>query len=261
MTNEVNNNEKMKNLKQLVLDTETTGLYVDAMENPDRLIEIAAIEVVGGVPTGKKFHAYVNPGRSCSPEAFNVHRIPDDFLAKQKPFEAVAQELLDFVEGYEIIIHNARFDMGFLNTQLAEIGFKTISDVAKDIVCTLELDKAIYSDYKSHKLDSILDRFNLKAGLDEREKEGHNALLDCKLLAEAYKCMIEDKGWDVVRFDPAMKDFEAPEPKRFTGFSLPEVVVYQDELDSHNGVLNSIEEKEKAKPVFRRVAEARKPAM
>lgn len=227
---------KLGTLKQLVFDTETTGLYVD---KGDRLVEIAAIEVIGGVPTGKKFHVFINPERDVPPEAYNVHKISTEFLKDKPLFSQVAQDFLDFVKGYEVVAHNAKFDVGFLDTQLTELGFPAFSSVVKSITCTLEVSKANYTEVKGHSLDAICTRQGID--LAEREAKGHNAVLDCELLSEVYMNMILEKGWDKIRFDPEMRDFEAPEILRFDGIDLPEVTLYEEDLVNHQGVVGTID--------------------
>lgn len=235
---EISEEEKRKigGLKQLVFDTETTGLYVHRGE---RLIEFAAIEVIGGVPTGKKLHFFFNPERACDPLAFAVHKIPDSFLLDKPLFSECAEEILEFVKGYEVVAHNAKFDMGFMDAQLIELGLPPMSSVVKEVVCTLELAKANYPGRKSYKLDSLCESQGID--LTKRQEGGHNAVLDCELLSEVYMNMVIDRGWDNIRFDPEFKDFETPAPKRFSGFNLPSVKVNQEDLLEHSGVIKTID--------------------
>lgn len=240
---------KLGSLKQLVFDTETTGLYVD---KGDRLVEIAAIEVIGGVPTGKKFHTFINPERDVPPEAYNVHKISTEFLKDKPLFAEVAQDFLDFVKGYEVVAHNAKFDVGFLDTQLTELGLPAFSSVVKSVTCTLEVSKANYPEVKGHSLDAICKRQGID--LAEREAKGHNAVLDCELLSEVYMNMILEKGWDNIRFDPEMKDFEAPAILRFDGIDLPEVTLNENEVANHQEIVGTIGNALFAKPEPKRLS-------
>jgi DNA polymerase-3 subunit epsilon len=162
-------------MREIVLDTETTGL--DPTEG-HRIVEVACIELVHHVPTGRKFHRYVNPERDMPEEALAVHGITADFLANQPPFAAIAEDLLAFIGSDRLVIHNAEFDLKFINAELARLGRPALAVPAAD---TLTLARRKFPGAQAS-LDALCRRFEID--LSEREK--HGALVDCRLLAAVY---------------------------------------------------------------------------
>ena len=163
-------------MKEVILDTETTGLDV---KDGHRIVEIGCLEIDNFVLTSNKFHCYLNPERKVSDQAFKVHGYSDTFLASQKRFSEIADEFLDFIKDKKIIIHNASFDLGFLNGELKVIGKDLIEK--KQVVDSLEIARNKFPG-TSNSLDALCKRFNID--LSKRTK--HNALLDCELLREVY---------------------------------------------------------------------------
>jgi DNA polymerase-3 subunit epsilon len=161
-------------MREIVLDTETTGL--DAAEH--RIVEIACVELLNHVPTGTVFHCYVNPEREVPDEAFAIHGLSTQFLAQHPPFGAQAAAFLAFIGNDRLVIHNAEFDLGFLNAELARLGLPALTCPSED---TLALAKRRFPGAQAS-LDALCRRFEID--LSERTK--HNALLDCRLLAEVY---------------------------------------------------------------------------
>jgi DNA polymerase-3 subunit epsilon len=162
-------------LREVVLDTETTGL------NPaegHRIVEVACIELVHHVPTGRKFHRYVNPGRDMPEEALAVHGITAEFLANQAPFAAVADDLLAFIGSDRLVIHNSEFDLSFLNAELARVQRDPISCAFVD---TLGLARVRFPGAPAS-LDALCRRFEI----DLSDRVEHGAEIDCRLLAEVY---------------------------------------------------------------------------
>lgn len=165
-------------MREIVLDTETTGL--NPFDTPrHRIVEIGAVELWNQVPTGKTYHQYINPERDMPNEAFEVHGIGDDFLADKPVFKAVAQDFRDFVGDARLVIHNASFDMRFLNAELEWCGLAALpNDQALD---TLMIARKRFPGSPAS-LDALCRRF----GIDNSKREKHGALLDSEILAEVY---------------------------------------------------------------------------
>ena len=170
-------------MSEIILDTETTGL--SPLEG-DRIIEIACIETEGLIPTNKKFHILLNPETKISEDAFKIHGFTNEFLKDKKKFKDIADEFLNFIEEKDLIIHNAPFDLGFLNNELR---LANKGEIKKNkIIDTLILAKQKFPG-QSNSLDALCKRFNVD--LSRRTK--HNALLDCELLREVYINLLDVK--------------------------------------------------------------------
>ena len=174
-------------MRQIVLDTETTGLEVG---KGHRLIEIGAIELAERRPTGRTFHYYVNPQRAIDQGAMAVHGISDEFLCDKPLFAEIARELIEFIAGAELIIHNAAFDVAFLDTELALVDAKLgrVTDHAQ-VLDTLVLAREKYPGQKNN-LDALCKRLNV----DNSHRDLHGALLDAQLLADVYLAMTGGQG-------------------------------------------------------------------
>jgi DNA polymerase-3 subunit epsilon len=168
-------------MREVVLDTETTGLDVLAGH---RIVEIGCVELVNHVPTGKTYQQYLNPDRANEREAFEVHGLSDTFLARQKRFREVAEELVTFLADSPLVIHNAAFDLGFLNFELEQAGFPRIS--GERVVDSLSLARTMFPG-QANSLDALMRRFEI----DATARTHHGALLDAELLAQVY---LELKG-------------------------------------------------------------------
>ena len=162
-------------MKEIVLDTETTGLLV---KDGHRIVEIGCIELENLVPTKNKFHCYLNPERKVSEKALEVHGYSDDFLSKQSKFAEIVEEFLQFIKDKKIIIHNAEFDLGHINNELKLLGKKKIDN---EIVDTLTLARDKFPGSPSS-LDALCKRFKI----DNSKRTQHTALIDCDLLAKVY---------------------------------------------------------------------------
>lgn len=163
-------------MREIVLDTETTGFDP---ETGDRIVEIGAVELRNHMPTGRTFHKYINPERAMPKEAFEIHGLGDDFLREKPVFKLIAEEFVDFVEDAKLVIHNAAFDMKFLNAELGWLGMPTIPwDRAID---TLDMARRKFPGSPSS-LDALCRRF----GIDNSARTLHGALLDSEILAEVY---------------------------------------------------------------------------
>lgn len=172
-----------KNKRQIVLDTETTGLYANAPENPDRLIEFAGLEMINRQLTGSHLHLLIHPQRDIHEEAVAIHNITLDKLVDKPIFAQVAQQIFDFIKGAQLIIHNAKFDVGFLNAEFARVGLPDVESVC-EIIDTLEMAKERYHGQKNS-LDALCNRL----GVDRSKRVFHGALIDCELLSEVYLAM------------------------------------------------------------------------
>ena len=169
-------------MKEVVLDTETTGLSV---KDGHRIVEIGCIEIENLIPTKKNFHCYLNPERKVSEQAFEVHGYSDDFLSKQKKFTEVADEFLEFIDGKRLVIHNAEFDLGHLNNELLILGKKKLNN---EVVDTLVLARDKFPG-SSINLDSLCKRYRI----DNSRRTKHTALIDCDLLAKVYINLLDQK--------------------------------------------------------------------
>ena len=170
-------------MNEIFLDTETTGL---SAKDGDRIVEIACIETKDLIPTNRVFHKIINPQKKVSSEAFKVHGFSDDFLKTKEKFDEVVEDFLEFIKNKKLIIHNAPFDIGFLNTELRRSN-KKILDL-KNVEDSLTLARSKFP-ASSNSLDNLCKRFNID--LSRRTK--HNALLDCELLREVYINLVDQK--------------------------------------------------------------------
>ena len=169
-------------MKEVVLDTETTGISI---KEGHRIVEIGCIELENLIPTKKKFHCYLNPGRKVSQKAFEIHGYSDEFLAKQKKFGDISEQFLSFIDGNKLIIHNAEFDIAHINNELSILGKKNIEN---EIVDTLVLARNKFPG-SSVSLDALCKKFRI----DNSKRIHHTALIDCELLSKVYINLIDQK--------------------------------------------------------------------
>lgn len=170
-------------LRQIVLDTETTGLNPLHPDHPDRLIEFAGLEMVNRQFTGNNLHLLVHPQRDIPEEAAKIHNITLDKLTGKPVFAQVAQQIFDFIEGAELIIHNAKFDIGFLDMEFARVGLPNVESVCS-VIDTLAMAKEKYVGQRNS-----LDALCVRLGVDRSKRVFHGALIDCELLGEVYLAM------------------------------------------------------------------------
>jgi DNA polymerase III subunit epsilon len=178
-------------MRQIFLDTETTGLYTD---QGHRIIEIAGVETINRRPTGNHFHQYLNPQREIDVGAQEVHGITLEFLQDKPLFEDIAEDFLAFIQGAELVIHNAPFDVGFLNSELGKIGLAKLETVCDGIVDTLKMAKDARPGQRNN-LDALCRHFQI----DHSKRTLHGALLDAELLAEVYMALT--RGQDSLMID------------------------------------------------------------
>ena len=169
-------------MKEVVLDTETTGISI---KEGHRIVEIGCIELENLIPTKKKFHCYLNPGRKVSQKAFEIHGYSDEFLAKQKKFGDISEQFLSFIDGKKLIIHNAEFDIAHINNELSILGKKNIEN---EIADTLVLARNKFPG-SSVSLDALCKKFRI----DNSKRIHHTALIDCELLSKVYINLIDQK--------------------------------------------------------------------
>lgn len=170
-------------MKEIILDTETTGLSV---KDGHRIVEIGCIELENLIPTKNIFHCYLNPERKVSEKAYEVHGYSDDFLSDKKKFSEIADEFLDFIKNKKIVIHNAEFDISHLNNELLLAGRSKIKK--EDTIDTLEIARNKFPS-SGISLDALCKRFRI----DNSKREKHTALIDCELLAKVYINLLDQK--------------------------------------------------------------------
>ena len=168
---------------EVILDTETTGL---SPQGNHRIVEIGCVELDNQIPTNKIFHEYINPQRSVSEEAYKIHGYSDEFLSNKKIFAEISEAFLNFIKNKKIIIHNAPFDLSFLDHELKLINKKGIE--RKNIIDTLEIARQKYPGAQNS-LDALCKRFHI----DNSKREKHSALIDCHLLKEVYVNLVDQK--------------------------------------------------------------------
>ena len=170
-------------MKEIVLDTETTGLSV---QDGHRIVEIGCVELEDLVPTKKIFHCYLNPERKVSENAYKIHGYSDDFLSDKKKFVEIADDFLLFIENKKIVIHNAEFDIAHLNNELSLIGRKKISNT--HIIDTLDIARNKFPG-SAISLDALCKRFRI----DNSRRKKHTALVDCELLSKVYINLLDQR--------------------------------------------------------------------
>lgn len=216
-------------MRQIFLDTETTGL---SAESGDRVIEIGCVELLNRKPTGNRRHFYLNPGRDSHEEALRVHGITNEFLRDKPAFSAVVDELLDFLAGAEIVMHNASFDVGFLNQELALLGRPHIHQYVGVVTDTLAMAKELYPG-KRNSLDALCDRL----GVDHSSRTLHGALLDAELLADVYINMTRGQEALLIEVGPSTDEGSGFLAVDLRSFELPILYASTQESDAHAAVL------------------------
>tara|TARA_B100001027_G_C16241197_1_gene319522 strand:- start:208 stop:867 length:660 start_codon:yes stop_codon:yes gene_type:complete len=210
-------------MNEIFLDTETTGL---SFKDGHRIVEIACIETKDLIATGNIFHRLINPERNIPEEAFKIHGFSEKFLSTKEKFDKIADDFLNFINGKKIIIHNASFDLGFLNGELRSLNKNTIDP--KKVIDSLEIARNKFPGI-SNSLDSLCKRFNID--LSKRTK--HNALLDCQLLREVYINLLDAKE---PKFNLSSKDLEQ-NLVRNKNYNKKVVEISSNEINMHKEFL------------------------
>jgi DNA polymerase-3 subunit epsilon len=230
-------------MRQIFLDTETTGLSAD---NGDRVIEIGCVELFNRKLTGNNKHFYLNPGRESHEEALKVHGITSEFLKDKPKFEAVADDLMAYLQDAEIVIHNAAFDVGFLNKELELIGRPKFRDYVANVIDTLVMAKEMFPG-KRNSLDALCSRL----GVDNSGRTLHGALLDAELLADVYINLT--RGQNALMMD--LGEDELPgtvvESMDLSGFGLPVLSANEQEIAAHEDILKQIDKSSSSKTIWR----------
>lgn len=231
-------------MRQIFLDTETTGLDPAA---GDRIVEIGCIEMEARRLTGRHLHHYVHPDCAVPAEATRVHGLTDAFLADKPRFATIAPEVTAFLEGAEVIIHNAAFDTGFLDAEFARMGLAPLSRVAARITDSLAMARRLHPG-KANSLDALCRRFEV----DNSRRDFHGALLDANLLAEVYVRMT--RGQDALAIETESKaDVAGVSAARqdLRAFSLPEWAPTDEEFAAHEACLKELDKASGGKTVWR----------
>jgi DNA polymerase-3 subunit epsilon len=234
-------------MRQIVLDTETTGLEP---ELGHRIIEIAGVELVNRRCTGNNFHRYFNPGRESEAGALEVHGLTAEFLSDKPRFRDVAAELLDFVNGAELVIHNSAFDIAFLNRELDLADLKPVTEYCRGVVDTLRMAKDLHPG-KRNSLDALCERYQI----DNSARTLHGASLDARLLAEVYLAMTRGQ-------ESLMMEVEAPVPATAAAeaargkLDLVVIRATKEELAEHARMLEDIDKASKGTTLWRRLEKA-----
>ena len=233
--------------RQIFLDTETTGLSPDS---GDRIIEIGCVEMLNRRLTGRHLHYYINPERPNSEDAVKVHGLTDEFLADKPVFASLADDILDYCQGAEIIIHNAAFDLGFLDAELARLGKGKFRDHVAGVIDSLLMAREMFPG-KSNSLDALCRRLEV----DNTHRTLHGALMDAELLAEVYINMTrgqdallieaddESGGEGQGAFDVAAIDLRS--------FDLPVIQPTQEEADAFDKALQDLDKASGGKSLWK----------
>ncbi len=231
-------------MRQIFFDTETTGLQA---EGGDRVIEVGCVEMINRQLTGNNLHLYINPERASHEDALRVHGLTEAFLADKPKFAEVAEELLEFLAGAELVIHNAPFDIGFVNAELKRLRKPPITDIVGGVRDTLLMAREMFPG-KANSLDALCRRLEV----DNSGRTLHGALLDAELLADVYINMT--RGQDALLIDDGGSDSNSAEFKLaavdLRSFQLPVLRADEAELAAHSKVLGELDKSSGGKRVW-----------
>lgn len=236
-------------MRQIFLDTETTGFNANVAHNPDRMVEIGCVELINRKLTGNNLHFYLNPERDSEEGALRVHGLTTEFLRDKPKFAAVAQQLLDYVAGAEVIAHNAPFDLSFLDAELVRAGHRPFKNYVDTVTDTLVMAKEMFPG-KRNSLDALCDRLEV----DNSGRTLHGALLDAELLADVYINMTRGQDALLMEVGSPSEDGAPVVQVDLTGFVLPVVAANAQELDAHEDVLVQIDKSSGGKTLWRKQA-------
>jgi DNA polymerase-3 subunit epsilon len=234
-------------MRQIFLDTETTGL---SAENGDRIIEIGCVELVGRKLTGHNKHFYLNPERDSHEDALKVHGISNEFLKDKPRFSAVVVELLDYLQGAEIIIHNAPFDVSFLDKELELIGRAPIKHCVAKVTDSLMMAKEMFPG-KRNSLNALCDRLDV----DNSGRTLHGALLDAELLADVYINLTRGQNSLMMDVGSSEQDGDSTPLINLSTFELPLLAANDEEIAHHEKLLADLDKVSKGKTVWRMMSE------
>jgi DNA polymerase-3 subunit epsilon len=235
-------------MRQIFLDTETTGL---SAEGGDRVIEIGCVELFNRKLTGNNLHFYLNPERDSHEDALKVHGISNDFLRDKPKFAQVAQEVLDYLHGAEIIIHNAAFDVGFLNKELERVGEAPFTTHVSSVIDTLVMAKQMFPG-KRNSLDALCDRL----GVDNSGRTLHGALLDAELLADVYINLTRGQEALLIDISDDQPQHQSVGSIDLSSYQLPILRANAQELTAHEDLLQQLDKASGGKTVWRNLGES-----
>ena len=228
-------------MRKIILDTETTGLDFRA---GDRIVEIGCVELRGRQLTGQRFHAYINPDREVPQGAIEIHGLTNEFLADKPNFAEIVADFVEFIRGAELVIHNAAFDVGFLNNELGLLQMESIDQLCGEVIDTLRMAREMRPGKKNN-LNALCAEF----GVDNSGRQVHGALLDAELLAEVYLAMTRGQNTLEIAFDSTPVDYAAGGARQ-----RPPLVVLrasEEELAEHERVLGEITGEARGKCLWR----------
>ena len=231
-------------IRQVVLDTETTGINP---KDGNRIIEIGCVELIDRKLTGNNYHQYINPERDSEEGALEVHGLTTEFLSDKPKFAEISNEFIEYIRGAEVVIHNAPFDLGFLNAEFSRLNLGYFDDYVSGVTDTLVQAKELHPG-KRNSLDALCDRY----GISNAHRQLHGALLDAELLADVFLAMSRGQNSLMMDVDEApdsnlqvVEDDSAP---------LPEIIVMpasQAELDEHENLLSGLDKQNKQPCLWR----------
>lgn len=231
-------------IRQVVLDTETTGI------NPrdgNRIIEIGCVELIDRKLTGNNYHQYINPERDSEEGALQVHGLTSEFLSDKPKFSEISSEFIEYIRGAEVIIHNAPFDLGFLNAEFGRLNLGCFDDYISGVTDTLVQAKELHPG-KRNSLDALCDRY----GISNSHRQLHGALLDAELLADVFLAM--SRGQNSLMMDVEEVAEDVHQVIEDDSAPLPEILVLsasQEELDEHSSVLSGLDKQNKQPCLWR----------
>ncbi len=232
-------------MRQIFLDTETTGL---SAENGDRIIEIGCVELLHRKLTGNNLHFYLNPERDSHEDALRVHGITNEFLKDKPKFAEVVDQFLEYIEGAEIIIHNAPFDVSFLNKELELQGRPRFTTFVDGITDTLVMAKEMFPG-KRNSLDSLCDRLEV----DNSGRTLHGALLDAELLADVYINMTRGQDALLMEVESHDEQIRTTERMDLSSYQLPVITASEQEMTEHDDVLTQLDKSSGGNTVWRKL--------
>ena len=230
-------------MRQIFLDTETTGLYAD---KGDRIVEIGCIEMLNRRLSGEHRHFYLNPERLVHPDAVRIHGLTDEFLSDKPVFAAVADELLEFLSGAEIIMHNAGFDVGFLNAELERLGRPPIREHVAEVTDSLAMAREMFPG-KANSLDALCKRLEV----DNSNRNFHGALLDAGLLAEVYIRLTRGQNTLVIDTTDEAGHAISLDAVDLATYTLPVLTAAAEEVTAHEALLADIDKASGGKAAWR----------
>lgn len=229
-------------MRYVVLDTETTGLE---WREGHRIIEIGCVELIGRQVTEQHYHQYINPEREVDQGAYEVHGISNERLADEPVFKDIVWPFLDFVKGSTLIIHNASFDIGFLNAELERLNLGVMDDYVLGVIDSLQMAREMFPG-KRNNLDALCDRL----GVNNGHRTLHGALLDSEILGEVYLAMTRGQEALVIEAGSGNKKNDLFERIDLSGLSLPEVTVTEQDAQAHQRYLLGLDKESKGQCVW-----------